>query len=581
MENNQRKRRFTSVISLVTALVLVLGLVGPMQPLSAVGLIEEQVDSAIGYEYEDGYTYSTNIVLDNNTFTGTYSPEELLGEKAMNDVARFLGALHRQENANITTITYGGVDYTWNTEGTLKGSNWENEAGNTLVSVITNDYLSSAGATNTFDLLLSSPEETDIKLTLVLELDILTIQEQVDSAIDYEYADGYTYSPNIVLDSNTFTGLYSLAEIVDNTAMNDVARFLGALHRQDNANITTITYGGVDYTWNTEEALKGSNWEDEAGNTLVSVITNDYLSSAGATNTFDLLLSNPVETDFELALVLELSSVTGVTLNETDVTLEVDETTILEATVVPGTAINKNVSWTSSDETVVTVSDNGELTAIAAGTARITVTTEDGAHTAVANITVTETPEETTPEETTPEETTPEETTPEETTPEETTPEETTPEETTPEETSPEETTPEETTPEETTPEETTPEETTPEETTPEETTPEESTPEETTPEETTPEETTPDETTPEESTPEESTPEETTPEETTPEETTPEGTTPEGTTITTEEVTDATTEDEQAAETGESITTMIFAVLALVLATGLVVISIKRRRDI
>jgi len=47
------------------------------------------------------------------------------------------------------------------------------------------------------------------------------------------------------------------------------------------------------------------------------------------------------------------------------------------------------VTWTSSDETVATVAD-GVVTALAAGTATITVTTTDGAKTATCTVTVAE-----------------------------------------------------------------------------------------------------------------------------------------------------------------------------------------------
>ena len=82
-------------------------------------------------------------------------------------------------------------------------------------------------------------------------------------------------------------------------------------------------------------------------------------------------------------------SVTGVSLDKTSAELEVGGTLALKATVAPDDATNKNVSWSSSDENVATVKD-GTVTAAAAGSAVITVTTEDGGKTATCNITVTE-----------------------------------------------------------------------------------------------------------------------------------------------------------------------------------------------
>ena len=82
-------------------------------------------------------------------------------------------------------------------------------------------------------------------------------------------------------------------------------------------------------------------------------------------------------------------SVTGVSLDKTSAELEVGGSLTLTATVAPDDAANKNVSWKSDKEEVATVA-NGTVTAVAAGSAVITVTTEDGGKTASCTITVTE-----------------------------------------------------------------------------------------------------------------------------------------------------------------------------------------------
>ena len=81
-------------------------------------------------------------------------------------------------------------------------------------------------------------------------------------------------------------------------------------------------------------------------------------------------------------------TVTGVTLNKTDLMLEIGGSETLTATVAPADATNKNVTWKSSDATVATVDDNGKVTGVAAGEATITVTTEDGGKTATCKVSV-------------------------------------------------------------------------------------------------------------------------------------------------------------------------------------------------
>lgn len=83
------------------------------------------------------------------------------------------------------------------------------------------------------------------------------------------------------------------------------------------------------------------------------------------------------------------TAVTGVTLNESTISLKVGSTDTLKASVLPSEASNTSVIWSSSNNSVATVSD-GTVTAVAAGTATITVTTEDGNFSATCLVTVTE-----------------------------------------------------------------------------------------------------------------------------------------------------------------------------------------------
>ena len=81
-------------------------------------------------------------------------------------------------------------------------------------------------------------------------------------------------------------------------------------------------------------------------------------------------------------------TVTGVTLDKTTLSLTEGESATLTATVAPADATNKAVTFTSSDTSVVTVDNNGKVTAVKAGSATITVTTADGGKTATCAVTV-------------------------------------------------------------------------------------------------------------------------------------------------------------------------------------------------
>ena len=81
-------------------------------------------------------------------------------------------------------------------------------------------------------------------------------------------------------------------------------------------------------------------------------------------------------------------SVTEVTLDKTELTLTEGETETLTATVRPDNADNKKVKWSSDKTDVATVDGTGKVTAVKAGEAVITVTTEDGGKTATCKVTV-------------------------------------------------------------------------------------------------------------------------------------------------------------------------------------------------
>jgi uncharacterized protein YjdB len=80
--------------------------------------------------------------------------------------------------------------------------------------------------------------------------------------------------------------------------------------------------------------------------------------------------------------------VASVSLDKTTLTLTAGESATLTATVGPENADDKSVTWTSSAPDVATVDANGKVTAVKAGTATITVTTNDGGKTATCAVTV-------------------------------------------------------------------------------------------------------------------------------------------------------------------------------------------------
>lgn len=91
--------------------------------------------------------------------------------------------------------------------------------------------------------------------------------------------------------------------------------------------------------------------------------------------------------DREIFTGIQIVAVTGVSLNAASGELTIGGQTTLTATVSPADASNKTVTWESSAPSVASVV-NGVVTALAPGSAKITVKTQDGNFTAEYSLTV-------------------------------------------------------------------------------------------------------------------------------------------------------------------------------------------------
>ncbi|MFL0268873.1 cell wall-binding repeat-containing protein [Candidatus Clostridium radicumherbarum] len=120
--------------------------------------------------------------------------------------------------------------------------------------------------------------------------------------------------------------------------------------------------------------------------------TLNFIKSEGVMNVSILggtgAISNSVQDVITNTINNNIVNPSAVSLNKTTNTLTVGATDTLIATISPSNATNKNVQWSTSNSNVATVDAAGKVTAIAAGTATITVTTVSGNKTASCNITV-------------------------------------------------------------------------------------------------------------------------------------------------------------------------------------------------
>ncbi|GHT62778.1 hypothetical protein AGMMS50239_17080 [Bacteroidia bacterium] len=130
----------------------------------------------------------------------------------------------------------------------------------------------------------------------------------------------------------------------------------------------------------------------KSSNESIATVSSDGLVTAKTAGTATITVTTAdggFAASCTVTVTPNIVSVTGVSLDKETLALKVDDTAQLTATVAPADADNQAVSWKSSDESVATVSSDGLVTAKAAGTATITVTTADGGFAASCTLTVT------------------------------------------------------------------------------------------------------------------------------------------------------------------------------------------------
>ena len=128
-----------------------------------------------------------------------------------------------------------------------------------------------------------------------------------------------------------------------------------------------------------------------SSNTSVAAVSTSGVVTAKAAGTTTIMVTTNdggKKATCSVTVQAKEIAVTGVSLDKTSLSMTEGEAYTLTATVSPANATNKSVTWTSSSNSVVTVSSTGVVTAKAAGTATITVTTVDGAKTATCAVTV-------------------------------------------------------------------------------------------------------------------------------------------------------------------------------------------------
>ena len=143
----------------------------------------------------------------------------------------------------------------------------------------------------------------------------------------------------------------------------------------------TLTEGGSETLQATIQPSNATNKTITWSSSNTSVATVDSAGKVTAvkagTATITATSNNGKKVNCTVTVNAKTVAVTGITLNKTSVTLNVGGSETLQATIQPSNATNKTVTWSSSNTSVATVDSAGKVTAVKAGTATITATSNN------------------------------------------------------------------------------------------------------------------------------------------------------------------------------------------------------------
>ena len=331
---------------------------------SVAGVEGETLEGSVAFY--DGETELKTVPLENNsaqfkTSELTAQTHEITAKYIPAEEANYKGSVSEKVAANIAEVKETGIEVTTQP---AKTTYTDSETFNPEGMIVTAHY--NNGSTK-------EVEDYTVDTTTKLTVDTTKIQ--------ITHADNYTASVPVTVDHDTNY----------------------RYEKNEAGNTLTKKCGGCDEIFGTMSiaAPESMELDRENGNPAVLTVTGDisasevsitYASLTGAdistlaptkagTYTATATYNNQTVT-VRFTLII---SVTGVTANEV-YALKVGDSANLSKKIAPEDATNQDVIWKSDNENIVTVDENGKITAVAEGEANITVTTKDQNKTATCKI---------------------------------------------------------------------------------------------------------------------------------------------------------------------------------------------------
>lgn len=328
-------------------------------------------DATVTATFERIYTVQWSINGDvDGSLTASYAededidfpddPDDIGEKKFMGWTTSSIDGTTDDEPTLVTSATMGTTAITYYAVfAKLEGSTAASWTETALASLTSSDvFIFANGSYAVINNKGTSSAPTPVSITVSEGKVTSSVTDNIKWNVTGNATDGYTFYPN----GSTTTWLYC------NTTASSGSN--------DNIRVGT----GNRKVWKPNNSGYLVTNDNNTARYFSMYSTQDFRSYTGTGNGAFVpkFYKYIAATDTYSAYCTTVADVTGVSLNKSATTIVVGETETLTATVAPADAGNKNVSWSSSNTSVATVDSDGLVTAVAQGTATITVTTEEG-----------------------------------------------------------------------------------------------------------------------------------------------------------------------------------------------------------
>lgn len=298
-----------------------------------------------------------------DTLTVTATPEAALAGKTVTWSSTDNSVVNVDQEGNIEATGVGTATITASCEEFSDSVTITVNAPLTGITLNTQETSIKKGDTADLDVIYTPEDTTDDKTVTWTSSDdeIATVDE---NGVVTALKDGET-TITATVGSHTAECLVHVREVplegidLDKTAI--------TMNKGDKSEALVVSYNPEDTTDD-----KTVTWSSE--NEDIATVEDGVVTAVGAGTTNITAKVGEFTATCEVTVVVPLESISVKADGATD-SLEVDDTVNLTVEYSPAdTTVERDVTWTSSDDTVATVDENGTVTAVKGGTATITAT---------------------------------------------------------------------------------------------------------------------------------------------------------------------------------------------------------------